>query len=184
MRLVLLLTAFGLFLSGNTAADEARMAPDWTLQSESGETVTLSEVAAEQPVIVLFWATWCPYCKALMPHIQSVRLEHGDEIRVLAVHFRDDKGDPVAYIESAGYDFTLLPDGDEVAKLNEVWGTPGLMIIDRDRNIRYDLYALPKLDLSAAGESPAHRKKAAYLAPYWAAELRKSLDLVLSERAE
>jgi cytochrome c biogenesis protein CcmG/thiol:disulfide interchange protein DsbE len=184
MRLILLLTAFGLFLSGNTAADEARMAPDWTLQSESGETVTLSEVAAEQPVIVLFWATWCPYRKAPMPHIPRVRLEHGDEIRVLAVHFRDDKGDPVAYIESAGYDFTLLPDGDEVAKLNEAWGTPGLMIIDRDRNIRYDLYALPKLDLSAAGESPAHRKKAAYLAPYWAAELRKSLDLVLSERAE
>ena len=181
MRLTLLLTAFGLLLGGNIAADEARIAPDWSLQSHSGASVTLSEVAAEQPVIVLFWATWCPYCKALMPHIQSIRLEYGDEIRVLAIHFRDDKGDPVAYIESAGYDFTLLPDGDEVAKLNEVWGTPGLMIIDRDRIIRYDLYALPKLDLSAAGKSPAHSKKAGYLAPYWAAELRKSLDLVLSE---
>lgn len=184
MKLTLLLTAFGLFLGGNTAADEARIAPDWTLESESGASVTLSEVAGEQPVIVLFWATWCPYCKALMPHIQSVRLEHGDAIRVLAIHFRDDKGDPVAFIESAGYDFTLLPDGDEVAKLNGVWATPGLMIIDRDRNIRYDLYSLPKLDLSAAGESPTHRLMAAHLAPYWAAELRKSLDLVLSEGAE
>ena len=119
-----MLTAFGLLLGGDIAADEARIAPDWTLQSQSGETVTLSEVAAEQPVIVLFWATWCPYCKALMPHIQSIRLEYGDEIRVLAVHFHDDKGDPVAFIETAGYDFTLLPDGDEVARLNEVWGRP------------------------------------------------------------
>jgi thiol-disulfide isomerase/thioredoxin len=183
MRTKLLLTAFGLFLGGNILADEVPIAPDWTLQSESGASVTLSEVAAEQPVIVLFWATWCPYCKALMPHIQSVRLEYGDEIKVLAVHFRDGKGDPVAYIESAGYDFTLLPNGEEVAKLNEVWGTPGLMIVDRDMNIRYDLYALPKLDLSAAGKSPAHSKKAAYLAPYWAAELRKSLDVVLNESA-
>jgi hypothetical protein len=99
------------------------------------------------------------------------------------VHFRDDKGDPVAYIESAGYDFTLLPNGEKVAKLNEIWGTPGLMIVDRDMNIRYDLYALPKFDLSAAGKSPANRKKAAYLAPYWAAELRKSLDVVLNESA-
>ncbi len=181
MRLTLLLMSLGLFVTSNTAAAELRTAPDWTLQSQSGEKVTLSEVAAAQPVIVLFWATWCPYCKALMPHIQSVRLEHGDEIRVLAVHFRDDKGDPASYIESAGYDFTLLPDGDEVAKLNEIWGTPGLMIIDRDRIIRYDLYELPKLDLSAAGKSPAHSKKAAHLAPYWAAELRKSLDLVLSD---
>ena len=184
MRLTILLTAFGLFLGGNIAADEARIAPDWTLQSASGEAVTLSEVAAQQPVIVLYWATWCPYCKALMPHIQSVRLEYGDEIRVLAVHFRDDKGDPVAFIERAGYDFTLLPDGDEVAKLSGVWGTPGLMIIDSERIIRFDLYSLPQLDLSAAGEPPAHRKRAAYLAPYWAAELRKSLDLVLNQRAE
>jgi hypothetical protein len=119
-----------------------------------------------------------------MPHVQSIRLEYGDEIRVLAIHFRDDKGDPVAYIESAGYDFTLLPNGDAVAKLNKVWGTPGLMIIDRDRIIRYDLYTLAQLDLSATGKSPTHSKKAAYLAPYWAAELRKSLDLVLKRAAE
>lgn len=184
MRLKLLLIAFGLFLGADSVADEARAAPDWTLRSTSGETVTLSKVAAQQPVIVLFWATWCPYCKALMPHIQSIRLEFGDEIRVLAVHFRDDKGDPVAFMESAGYDFTLLPDGGEVAELNGVWGTPGLLVIDREMSIRYDQYKLPKPDLSAAGKSPSHGKRAAYLAPYWAAELRKSLDLVLSEEAE
>ena len=184
MRLTFLLIAFGLFPGSISAADEARIAPDWTPQSASGEAITLSAVAAEQPVIVLFWATWCPYCKALMPHIQSIRLEYGDRIRVLAIHFRDDKGDPVAFINSAGYDFTLLPDGDEVAKLNGAWGTPAVFIVDRDREIRYDLYRLPKLDLSAAGESPAHRTKAAYLAPYWAAELRKSLDLVFAEKTD
>lgn len=184
MRLIFLCIALGLFPGGDLAADETRVAPDWTLQSQNGESVTLSEATAEQPVIVLFWATWCPYCKALMPHIQSVQLEYGDKIRVLAINFRDDKGDPVAFIESAGYDFTLLPDGDDVARLYGVWGTPGLLVIDTDRNIRFDLYALPKLDLSDAGESPTHGKKAARLAPYWAAELRKALDLVLSERSD
>ena len=119
-----------------------------------------------------------------MPHIQSIRLEYGDEIDVLAVHFRDDKGDPVSFIENAGYDFTLLPEGDEVAELNDVWTTPGVLLIDKNRNIRYDLYTLPKLDLSAAGDSPGHSKKAAILAPYWAAELRKSLDLVLDQNAD
>ncbi len=182
MRLTLLLTVFCVLFSGIVSADETRIAPDWTLHSTSGEIVTLSEVATEQPVIVLFWATWCPYCKALMPHIQSIRMEYGSAVRVLAVHFRDDKGDPVAYIENAGFDFTLLPEGDEVAKLNDVWGTPGVIVVDRHRVIRYDLYKLPKLNLSAAGEAPAHSKKAAYLAPYWAAELRKSLDVVLSEK--
>ena len=181
MHLTIFLIILGLFASGDTIAAEQRVAPDWTLRSSNGELVTLSEIAAEQPTIVLFWATWCPYCKALMPHLQSVRFEYGDKIRVLAVHFRDDKGDPVAFIENAGYDFTLLPDGDEVAKLNGIWGTPGLMIIDRDTAIRFDLYTLPKIDLPAAGESSTHSKRAALLAPYWAAELRKALSIVLSE---
>jgi len=180
MRIQILLATTALLFTNAIAADEPRVAPDWTLQSVSGESVTLSEVAAEQPVIVLFWATWCPYCKALMPHIQSVRLEHGDKVRVLAVHFRDDKGDPVAFMENAAYDFTVLPDGDEVAELNDIWGTPGVLLIDRDMHIRFDQYALPKYDLPAAGKSPSHSKKAAYKAPYWAAELRKALYGVLN----
>jgi len=183
MRIVFLIAALGVLLCSAAAAEEARIAPDWTLQSVDGETVTLSEVAAEQPVIVLFWATWCPYCKSLMPHLQSVRLEYGDATRVLAVHFRDDEGDPVAFMERAGYDFTLLPDGGEVAELNDAWGTPQVLVIDRDMTVRFNLYKVPRPDLSAAGKSPSHGKKAAYLAPYWAAELRKSLDLVLSENA-
>ncbi len=184
MRPLILITAIGLLLGGGAAADETRVAPDWTLRSTSGETVTLSEVAAEQPVIVLFWATWCPYCKALMPHIQSIRLEHGDGIRILAVHFRDDKGDPAAFVANAGYDFTVLPDGGEVAKLNSVWGTPGVLVVDRDRTVRFDLYKVPKQDLSEGGESQTHSRKAAFRAPYWAAELRKAVDVVLREKAE
>jgi hypothetical protein len=33
---------------------------------------------------VLFWATWCPYCKALMPHVQSNLDEYGKQVRVVA----------------------------------------------------------------------------------------------------
>ncbi len=183
-RLLALTLLFIAWTAAAWAVEAGDPAPAWTGSDVQGRSVSFPEVAGGKPVVVVFWATWCPYCKALMPHVQSIRLEYGDEIRVLAIHFRDDKGDPVAYIESAGYDFTLLPNGDEVAKLNRVWGTPGLMIIDRDRIIRYDLYTLPQLDLSAIGKSPAHSKKAAYLAPYWAAELRKSLDLVLKREAD
>lgn len=181
MRSLRFLLIFVCLLSGAAFATEARLAPDFTLESLSGESVTLSHVAAEQPVILLFWATWCPYCKALMPHIQSIRLEHGDKVRVLAVHFRDDKGDPVAFIGNTGYDFTVLPDGNDVAKLFEVWGTPGLLIIDRDRNIHFNLYDLPKPDFPKDEADLSHPQKAAYRAPYWAAEIRKSLDRILSD---
>lgn len=181
MRPLFVLLILGSLLPGVGFSAEPIIAPDFTLESISRGPVTLSDATAEQPVILLFWATWCPYCKALMPHIQSIRLEHSNEVRVLAVHFRDDKGDPAAFIENAGYDFTVLRDGNETAKLYEVWGTPGLLVIDRNRNIRFNLYELPKHEFPAGEENLSHSQKAAYRAPYWAAEIRKTLDEVLSD---
>jgi len=181
MRSLRSLLIFLCLLSGAAFAADARVAPDFTLESVSGESITLSDVTAEQPVILLFWATWCPYCKALMPHIHSIRLEHGDKVRVVAVHFRDDKGDPAAFIRNAGYDFTVLRDGNDVAKKFDVWGTPGLLLIDQDRNIRFNLYELPKPEFPVSEGELSHPQRAAYRAPYWAAEIRKSLDEILSD---
>lgn len=169
---------------GETVGADPLIAPDWTRQSLGGDTITLSDVAAEQPVILLFWATWCPYCKALMPHIQSAKLEYGDRIRVLAVHFRDDKGDPGAFIENAGYDFTVIPDGNDLAKLNGVWTTPGLLVLDRARRVRFDLYALPEQELPTGDAGISHPRRAAFRAPYWAAELRKAIDEVLADEGQ
>ena len=178
MRLNIAALVVGLFLAAIAVAD-SRPAPDWTLQTVDGDAVTLSAVSADRPVVLLFWATWCPYCKALMPHLQSIGLEYGDRIEILAIHFRDDKGDPVAFVTDAGYEFTLLPNGNEVAELNGIWGTPGVLIVDTDQNIRFDLYALPKPKFPESAESASHRTKAGLRAPYWAAEIRKSLDNVL-----
>lgn len=180
MRLTFFAISLILLSSSGTAAEsdaavDAGIAADWTLTSTDGVPVTLSEIVADQPVIVLFWATWCPYCKALMPHLQSIRLEHGESVKVLAIHFRDDKGDPVAFIRDAGYDFTLLQDGEDVARLYDVWGTPGVIIVDRDMKIRFNLYSLPRLD------PPGSASRATLLAPHWAAEIRKALRLVLDE---
>ena len=101
IRPAAIITALGVLLFAATSANSADLAPDWRLQSADGEIVRLSEEVKEQPAILFFWATWCPYCKALMPHLQSVRLEYGDQVKILAINFRED-GDPVAFIKNAG----------------------------------------------------------------------------------
>ena len=181
MRVTLVAFVVGLMLFGTASAAGERVAPDWTLQTPDGEHVTLSEIAAARPVVLLFWATWCPYCKALMPHLQSIGIEYGDRIEILAIHFRDDKGDPVGFVRDAAYDFTLLMDGNDVAEANGIWSTPGVLIVDRDRNIRFDIYSVPVPDMPDGDEESGHRRKAAYRAPHWAAAIRKSLDTVLGE---
>ncbi|MGB5490955.1 MAG: TlpA disulfide reductase family protein [Woeseiaceae bacterium] len=167
-----------LLLASQAPANAADMAPDWSLVSSSGETVRLSEEVKQQTTVLFFWATWCPYCKALMPHLQSIRLEYGNEVEILAINFREDD-DPVAFMQEAGYDFTILPDGDAVAEVFGVHATPGLIIVDSQRQIRFDLRKLPKQDPQKPGkQAGSHRSKAAYRAPYWAAEIRKGIDAI------
>jgi len=150
------------------------ISPNWTLHKADGVTVELRRAAAEKPQIVLFWATWCPYCKALMPHLQSIQLEYGDDINVLAITV-DNDGDPPAYLKKYGFDFTLLPDDDgTVAALYDITGTPGLLLIDGSGAIRFDLRNAPPLDIDR--KEMANSEIASRLAPHWAAELRKAID--------
>jgi thiol-disulfide isomerase/thioredoxin len=130
-------------------------------------------------VILLFWATWCPFCKALMPHLQSIAYEYPDDaLTIYAIHFRDDDGDPVGYMRANGFDFTVLLDGGEVAAAYGVHATPGLLVFDRDNRKVFDIYAAME-DFNSRYTLPEglkNRQKAARKAPFWAAEIRKALD--------
>ena len=150
---------------------------DWTLNRADGTPFALSDNAGEKPTVVLFWATWCPYCKALMPHIESMLLEHGtDAFEVAAVTLGED-GDPAMFLHKQGYDFTLLPDGEDVAKRYGIRGTPGVLIFSRDGHAVFDLRDAPAQTLDTGNLT--RREVAARRAPHWAAQIRKALDEAL-----
>jgi len=118
-----------------------------------------------------------------MPHLQSLQLELGDEVRILAINFSDKDGDPVAYMKDAGYDFTVLLEGDAVASAYEIYGTPGVLLVDRNREVRFDLRDVQLPEARRVEDTADHKRKAAHRAPLWAAEIRKSLDEVLATPA-
>ncbi|MFJ6210813.1 redoxin domain-containing protein [Lysinibacillus sp. NPDC092081] len=61
--------------------------PDFTLTSLDGKDVTLSELRGKK-VVLNFWATFCPPCKAEMPHMQNYYEQYAkkDNVEIIAVN--------------------------------------------------------------------------------------------------
>lgn len=142
-------------------------APAWTLETDDGEEVSFPEDMQGDAAILLFWATWCPYCKAVMPYLDRIvddYAEHG--VQVFAMDFKDD-GDPVAVMAELGYDFVVLPLGDLVADDYGVTSAPGILVVDRDGMVVYR---------RGSTRAPPGTE----IAEFWDGEVREALDRVLA----
>ncbi len=174
-RLVLL--ALLLFTFSSAHAQPAA-APAFTINDDQGHEISFPR-HQDGVDIYFFWASWCPYCKALMPHLQSMLEEYGDQVRVYAFNIRED-GDPRALLDAQGYDFTLIPAADSLMQAYAVVGTPGLFLVDKEGIIRLNLYQLMARQ-QQADQDLSHSQKAARKAPWWAAEIRQQVDRTLND---
>jgi cytochrome c biogenesis protein CcmG/thiol:disulfide interchange protein DsbE len=122
------------FIPGAFAGDEGIA---WQGKTADGGTVHFNPQHLSRPAILLFWATWCPYCEALMPYVQKVYDAAGkDKLDVYAIDIKED-GDPIKTLRERKLTFTLILDGDAIADLYGVKGTPGLFLIDAQGKIVY-----------------------------------------------
>lgn len=137
MRTISLLLAGFLAACTLAAAQDVKHALPFDGRGASGEAIRFDPDHLQRPAILLFWATWCPYCKALMPHIQSVYdAAGGQRLDVFAIDIKDD-GDPVAELKERHQTFTLVRDGDDIAERYAIKGTPGLLLVDIHGDIVY-----------------------------------------------
>ena len=109
--------------------------PDFSLERSDGSIWRMSDYA-EQPKIIMFWATWCPYCRKLFPGIVALNRQYAAQgLEIVAVNFRDD-GDTDAYATKHGLDFDIVLDGDALAADAGVRGTPTVFVLDRNNRIQ------------------------------------------------
>lgn len=119
---------------------EGFQAPDFELTTLDGKKVKLSDYRG-QKVILNFWASWCPPCKAEMPHMQKFYEKNKDNnITILAVNLTSlDKGSEAVqtFIKKNKLTFpVLLDEKGEVGKTYQAVAIPTSYIIDQKGIIR------------------------------------------------
>jgi thiol-disulfide isomerase/thioredoxin len=89
-----------------------------------------------RPVLVHFWATWCPVCSAEQGSIQSV--SQGDYEVVTVAMQSGSPADVARHMARQRLDFPVLNDAD--GRISAAWGVhavPASFIVDRDGQIRF-----------------------------------------------
>lgn len=120
-------------------------APDFELKTLLGDTVKLSDLKGKK-VMLNFWATWCPPCKAEMPAMEEFHKEAGDEVVILAVNI-DPHLDVKAFVDENGITFPIpLDTEDKVNETYQVLSIPTTYFIDTKGNIGNKFIGAMNLD--------------------------------------
>ena len=133
-KAVLILAGFaGLALAGaSSAVEKGDAAPAWRATDFDGGAVDFPAVAAGKPTVVVFWATWCPYCKAFMPYLKNIQADYAAYgVKIVAIDAKEDgQGDPRAYVRALGFKPVAVANGDAIADDYGIKYIPGVLIVD------------------------------------------------------
>jgi len=124
------------------------MVPDFELATLDGDIIKLSEFLGQR-VMLNFWATWCPPCRAEMPDMQ--KFHESKDIVILAVNLvgtESSKENVANFIEEFKITFPILLDTDmEVSNLYRIQPIPTSYMIDSSGRIQYKAFGALNYEL-------------------------------------
>jgi thiol-disulfide isomerase/thioredoxin len=108
--------------------------PDFTLLLPDGRYTTLSDLRG-RPVLLNFWATWCPPCRAEMPELLQAARDYPD-LAMLAVNVRESPESVSQFAAQFGMDVPVVIDPQgEISDRYNVSGLPTSIFLDADGKI-------------------------------------------------
>jgi thiol-disulfide isomerase/thioredoxin len=138
MRRFLTFLALSLLLGGGLAAapaDSAYPSPDFTLKDlATGKSITLSHLKGKV-VLLDFWATWCPPCRAEIPHLVDLNRELRPKgLRILGLSVDQNGPAPVLnFIKNFGINYYVMLCTPEVARAyGGVDGIPATFLLGKN----------------------------------------------------
>lgn len=112
------------------------LAPDFSLPTLDGGTITLSEYRGKKPVILDFWASWCPNCRRNMPKLNDLYVAYKDRMEVIGVNLAESENIVRKFIAGGNISFPIVLDAyGTVARLYKMNYTNVHVLINKDGNL-------------------------------------------------
>lgn len=85
-----------------------------SLPKLGGGTIALADYKGKKPVVVDFWATWCPNCRRDMPRLNSFYKKYKDQVEVIGINLQESEAVIKDFVSSRGISFPIAldPSGD------------------------------------------------------------------------
>lgn len=111
-------------------------APDFTLVDLEGNAVTLSDLRG-RPVVLNFWATWCPPCRLEMPELQETQRDYAEQgVVVLTVNQDESAAQVQSFFDEIGLTLqAVLDDDGDVGIAYGAFYLPSTVFINADGDI-------------------------------------------------
>lgn len=116
---------------------DSGVAPDFTITSFEGETITLSELHG-QVVIINFWASWCPPCREEAPYLEATWRKYKDQdVVFIGVGYADAESKALAYIDEFDITYFNGPDlGTRISQRYNMDGVPETYYVAKNGELR------------------------------------------------
>jgi peroxiredoxin len=121
-----------------------QIAPDFTLSTLDGRTLSLEELRGK-PVMLVFWTAWCPTCKEEAPKVNKIHDQYSPlGLQVIGINIGESNARIQEGVKDFGIRYTVAKDQTTaISKSYNVVGTPTVVIIDKSGAVRYYEHEVP-----------------------------------------
>jgi peroxiredoxin len=119
-------------------------APNFVLPNLEGEKVELAQMIKEKPVLLVFWATWCPTCLEEIPTLNEWTKKF-PQLKILGINVQESMEQIKPFASKRGVNYPVLLDQQaEVAELYGLIGIPAAIVVAKGGRIIYYGFSLPE----------------------------------------
>ncbi len=129
------------------AVDVGDPAPGFVLERTDGTVLRSDALKGKKPLMLVFWATWCPSCKVEIPRLKEVHTAlrpKGLELIAVNVGVNDSPGRTKRFMKKYDISYPVgFDEGSRITRRFGILGTPTVILVDRSGVVRYRSSGVP-----------------------------------------